>query len=323
MIIAFWNCRGAGSQAFPLTTRDIVNKYGITILCLLEPHISGVRADKVSRRLGFSNWIRVESTGFSGGIWLLWNKDDFEITFLTSTTQLIYCQVKERDSNIVSLMTFVYGETSSVGRIALWNSLRSLATNSNLPWLVLGDFNIFLSLSDKLGGVDLSLISMRHFRNRINDTALIKAKIQGEKFTWEKQGLKERLDWVFTNFEWHNCFPHSIVRHKLKFKSDHRVVVVNSSLTSQRCSFKKTFSYQVAWTLEDDFKDLVNDTWHGKTWIQGLQSFQNSALQWNDNRLGNFTKKKKELIRRLEGIDRCRKMNLQTGLFQVGEKTLE
>ncbi|KAK4283860.1 hypothetical protein QN277_000764 [Acacia crassicarpa] len=161
MIIVSWNCRGAGRRALPLTIKDIVHKYCIDILCLLEPCISSTKADKVCRKLGFSHWIRVESTGFSWGIWLLWNQESFDITYLTSTTQLLHCQVKDHQSNALSLLTVVYGETNSTSRVPLWRSLRLIASHSNLPWLVLGDFNIYLSLDDKLGGADPSWASMQ------------------------------------------------------------------------------------------------------------------------------------------------------------------
>ncbi|KAK4265516.1 hypothetical protein QN277_026562 [Acacia crassicarpa] len=197
MIIASWNCRGAGRRAFPLTVKDIVFKYHINILCLLEPRISGVKADRVCRKLGFNHWIRVESTRFLGGIWLLWDNGAFDITYLTSTTQLLHCQVKDLNSSIISLVTVVYGETTTVGRITLWNSLRLLSNsnvNFNLPWLALGDFNAYLSPNDKLGGANPQWTSMQQFKDCIDDTELIEVNVQGEKFTREKQGLKERLD---------------------------------------------------------------------------------------------------------------------------------
>ena len=60
-----------------------------------------------------------------------------------------------------------------------------------------------------------------------------------------------------------------------------------------------------------------------KTGLTVFHNFEKSALEWNENWVGNFTKKKKELIRRLEGIDRSRKMNLQTGLFRLEKKLWE
>ncbi|KAK4259223.1 hypothetical protein QN277_005575 [Acacia crassicarpa] len=260
MIIASWNCRGAGGRAFPLTVKDIVNKYCINILCLIEPRISGDRADRVCRELGFTNWIRVESTGFFGGIWIMWDNVAFDVSYITSTTQLLHCQIKDLNSNLMSLVTIVYGETTPSGRMALWSSLRSLA-NLASPWLVIGDFNVYLSPNDKLGGADLPWASMNHFKDCIDDTNLIEAKIHGERFSWEKQGLKERLNWVFSNLRWINSFPNFIVHHGLKFKSDHRVVVVNSSSVSQNRTFKRNFSYQIAWALEDDFNNITKQAW--------------------------------------------------------------
>ncbi|KAK4279973.1 hypothetical protein QN277_011661 [Acacia crassicarpa] len=243
MIIASWNCRGDGSRSFPQKIKDIINKYYANILCIIEPCVSGSRADKVCRTLGFSHWMRVEATGFSGGIWLLWNSDTFDITYLTSSTQLLHCQVKELSCNTTSLLTIVYGETTLVGRSTLWNSLRLLASSSTYPWLVLGDFNTYLSPTDKLGGADPPWASMCHFRECIDDTGLIEAGILGEKFTWERRGLKERLDWTFSNFEWIRSFPAFTVLHGLKFKSDHRVVMVNSKPVTPTPCLPRPFFY--------------------------------------------------------------------------------
>lgn len=73
MNFAAWNCRGAGGKAFPRIFREMIRKYDIKIMALMETRISGVKADRRVRELGFSNWIRVKATGFAGGIWVLWN----------------------------------------------------------------------------------------------------------------------------------------------------------------------------------------------------------------------------------------------------------
>lgn len=42
------------------------------ILVLLEPRISGDKADEVCKKLNFDEWARVESVGCNGGLWLFW-----------------------------------------------------------------------------------------------------------------------------------------------------------------------------------------------------------------------------------------------------------
>lgn len=68
LMILTWNCRGAASPIFRSSCRSLVELYKPLILVILEPHISGEKADKVVKQLGFSFNLREEANGFSGGI---------------------------------------------------------------------------------------------------------------------------------------------------------------------------------------------------------------------------------------------------------------
>ena len=70
MRILVWNCRGAGNEDFLGVIRDLISVHDPVILVLVETRISGDRADEVSRRIGFSSSTRMETQGFSGGIWV-------------------------------------------------------------------------------------------------------------------------------------------------------------------------------------------------------------------------------------------------------------
>lgn len=90
MIVASWNCRGDGSRSFPTTIKDLVKSNEVDILCLLETQISGGQTDIVTCKLGFSNWIMLEASGFAlGGIWILWDDNYSNVEYLLSTTQLV------------------------------------------------------------------------------------------------------------------------------------------------------------------------------------------------------------------------------------------
>lgn len=119
---------GAGSQSFPITVIDIVRKYNIDVLCLLEPRISGVRADTICRKLGFNNWSAVESTGFAGGIWIMWNEPNFRVEYVSCTPQLLHCRVTDNVLNKSCFLSVVYDETSEHARKFLWDLLRVLAS---------------------------------------------------------------------------------------------------------------------------------------------------------------------------------------------------
>ena len=98
MIVSICNCDGVGSRTFPRILKDIVIEHGIKVMGLLETRISGSRANNEVRRLGFHDWLRVEASGFVGGIWILWKswETDFEYIFLS--TQLVHCRLTDKNS---------------------------------------------------------------------------------------------------------------------------------------------------------------------------------------------------------------------------------
>ena len=73
LMLCSWNVRGAGKKGFGKVVSDLRSMCRFEVLAILEPRISGTKASKIIGSLGFSNNFIVEASGFSGGIWLLWN----------------------------------------------------------------------------------------------------------------------------------------------------------------------------------------------------------------------------------------------------------
>lgn len=216
MNIAAWNCRGAGSKSFPRILREVVRKYDIKVMALMETRISDTRADRQVRELGFTNWIRVEATGFAGGIWVLWNKADVQLKYVVSTTQFVHCQIWTTSSTEYQYATFVYGDTTTCRRKSLWRDLESIARRVQGQWIVLGDFNTFLSPADKLGGATVNYQEMDQFQTCLNNCGLSQIPVVGDRYTWEKEGVQERLDWGFCNFGWEIAHPNLKLFHQLR-----------------------------------------------------------------------------------------------------------
>lgn len=78
ILVLCWNYRGAGNRSFSRNIKEMMWLCKPGILSLLEPRNSKEIIDGVCKRKGRKNWFRVEADGFSGGIWLLWNKDEVE-----------------------------------------------------------------------------------------------------------------------------------------------------------------------------------------------------------------------------------------------------
>ncbi|KAK8682648.1 hypothetical protein V6N13_055032 [Hibiscus sabdariffa] len=89
------------------------------IVELVEPRISGHVGDNVIAKLGFHNTYRIETNGFSRGLWLLW------------------------DDSIK--LTVVYASPSISCRKHLWGHLEGLKPIDDTPWVLGKDFNVLLA----------------------------------------------------------------------------------------------------------------------------------------------------------------------------------
>lgn len=93
MNMLIWNCKGAGNNRFPDLIRDYVKMYKLGFLAIIEPHISGVRADNVINKLGFDGIARSDAITFVGGIWCLWKRNRIAIDVVSISKYYILLKV--------------------------------------------------------------------------------------------------------------------------------------------------------------------------------------------------------------------------------------
>ncbi|KAL8108518.1 hypothetical protein AgCh_024828 [Apium graveolens] len=90
--------------------------------------------------------------------------------------------------------------------------LRDLATESKLPWCVIGDFNDMMFETEKRGGRRHPYNLLMEFTEVLNECGLHDLGFVGEKFTWERgrgqqHWVQERLDRGVTTQSWRDIFP--------------------------------------------------------------------------------------------------------------------
>ncbi|PNX90011.1 hypothetical protein L195_g046134 [Trifolium pratense] len=233
--IASWNVRGAGSRSFPTMIRDFCSINHVDVLVIIAPRISGDVADKVIKRLGFPNHFKVDAVGFSGGIWMLWSDSTVKVDVIMSNSQLIRVQFSQVVGGSWNF-SCIYGSPRSGERTLLWNTLQSISDSMDKPWLVMGDFNAYLSVEDKQGG------------------------FHGPRFMWEGRGIKERIDLALCNRSWQTTFPEANNFHLPALKLDHRPIIVRLSPT-QLSPTNRPFRFMANWIPHENFSDLVKEVW--------------------------------------------------------------
>lgn len=192
----------------------------MSFLAILEPRISGIRADKVVEKFGFSGAVRVDPVGFAGGIWCFWKRSLLSMEVVSTSKYCVVLNVNPR-SPTPWLLSVVYGSPQERFRDELWEELRGISTELDLPWCVLGDFNSVLHSHEKSGSGDFNQRSGQKFADCIFDCGLVDLGYKGPIFTWRSGALRERLDRALGNVRWQELFPSSSVVNLPLPSSDH------------------------------------------------------------------------------------------------------
>lgn len=165
------------------------------MLIIIEPRISGRRADNIVKNLRFSNSYRVETEGFSGELWILWEENHVNIEIISFTNQTLHTKFITRDDKKDFFLTCIYGSPNPSLRQGLWRQVEIINKYvGSSKWMCIGDFNFYKNAEDKQGGASVNTKSMNGFINCCFNCNLMDLKFCGPKYTWKNGRIQERLD---------------------------------------------------------------------------------------------------------------------------------
>ncbi|KAL0291136.1 UNVERIFIED_CONTAM: hypothetical protein Sradi_7033300 [Sesamum radiatum] len=175
----------ASSNANEDKGKAIVLYNAFELIGLLETRVSVNNVARVQRGL-LPRWKWfVDYAGPGNRIWLAWDDDFLGLDVLETGDQFIYCSVHIRSMHTHVLLAVVYGVNDVVGRRVLWGDMARLSHMVRTePWLVGGDFNTVVDVSEVCGQSGDIRGAAEEFQDCIRDTGLISLPVQGEWFTW-------------------------------------------------------------------------------------------------------------------------------------------
>ncbi|XP_012083819.1 uncharacterized protein LOC105643331 [Jatropha curcas] len=287
MSIFSWNCQGAGSSSFLRTLKTFLQVHKPIIVILLEPRISGEKADKVMKKIGYTHSHRVEATGFSGGIWIFWN-NGWSVDILGNNSQWIHRGIFH---NCLMEATAIYASPHSQKRNSIWNELEQLMTFINNRWLLIGDFNAIRSREERFGGSQRRSGIDKKFSQWFLQSNLVDMGYRGARFTWKRGMLLERLDRALCNEAWNLRFPDYAVIHLARISSDHRPILDNITDGFTRDNSRSPFRFQAAWLTHVDFNPFAASVLKNSTsFSDNIANFSQCLSIWKTNVFGNVFK---------------------------------
>jgi len=327
MIVINWNCRGAQGINFRRALNNFCRKHKVDIVALQEPRCSGSNAIKTIKKLGFKNYVMSEARGFSGGIWLLWNRSDIQIQLIQSDFHFLHVQVSGNNTD-PWLLTVVYASPRENERHNTWQLLRQLSTSINKPWLMMGDFNEIAYPGEKKGGAPTDVRKCQIFNSWINDCNLMEVITAGTRFTWRgpkyngRDRVFKKLDRVLCNIDWRLKYHDGFAKVLPRVQSDHHpiIVLIEGEATTNR---NRPFRFEAAWTSHVEFNNFLNSKWdRDKDIVESLQNLTTDLKKWNKETFGDIFKRKNEILGRLNGIQNSSNYGYSTFLEKL-EKELQ
>nr|GFD17354.1 hypothetical protein [Tanacetum cinerariifolium] len=145
---------------------------------------------------------------------------------------VMHCFVDPVNGDSGFFCSFVYASVNTVDRRCLWKSLNIFkGIVKDMPWTILGDFNVCLDPSKRSCGSSKFTTAMADFRDCVEEIEVDDIAMTGLRFTWNKKpgregGLLKKLDRVLGNSSFVSSFPSSFAHFLPYMLSDHSPAVI-------------------------------------------------------------------------------------------------
>ncbi|XP_043697107.1 uncharacterized protein LOC122647867, partial [Telopea speciosissima] len=197
-------------------------------------------------------------------IWLGWDPNFYDVVLVQKSKQFIHAKVSIVGTSVFFFCTVVYALNSVVARKELWEDVGAIASAIINPWVVLGDFNVIRSNSEKIGGDPVRIEAMDDFNSFIDGAGLLDLKWKGEALTWNNRQVGDariccKLDRVLVNLAWMDVFRSSDATFYPPGLSDHSPVVV--AVVDKADFGPKPFRFFEAWIGRHGYDEVVRQGW--------------------------------------------------------------
>lgn len=260
MKILSYNCRGLIGAAAVRALLTVLKRSCPDVVFLLETHLDEWPAECLRRKVKMDFKEVVSSDGRSGGLLLLWKKE-VDVSLRYKTENFIDVNIGN-EHETVWRFTGMYGESRWQEKHLTWQRLRNLHAIATMPWLVMGDLNEILYPFEKDGGNPRPPHFMQAFRTALEDCNLTDFGYVGEKFTWHRGRIRERLDRALTNEAWNTKFENAVLTNLEYSKSDHRPILMNLHINNnQENHGPAVLRFEAKWLKEAHFRQVVQEAW--------------------------------------------------------------
>jgi hypothetical protein len=140
----------------------------------------------------------------------------------------------------------------------------------------------------------------------------VEFELKNRLYTWSNNRsdpMFEKLDRFLASPDWDLAYNNISVRGMNRSFSDHAPLCLQADAIPIVC---KDFRYELCWKLRPDFHNLVKSNWSlpvGAThsldvWKLKMKRLRQKLKGWNNNIVGHYKRLKKDLIEKIDTLDK-------------------
>ncbi|XP_030478202.2 uncharacterized protein LOC115695264 [Cannabis sativa] len=148
-------------------------------------------------------------------------------------------------------MYCIYGTPYGASKREFWSWLTEKVSECNDPWALVGDLNVTLDHTKKIGGRDYDAREGEFLRNFLFKCGGIDLGSVGGIFTWKNSRLapnciRKRLDRVIADGDWCTVFSNARVQNYPIIGSDHAPILLDTWGETLKLNYP--FRFLQVWT---------------------------------------------------------------------------
>ena len=193
--ILSWNVRGLHERDKRLQVKNLIRMWQADIICIQETKMKLITRGFVRSLWGcyHVDWVYLGSLGALGGILVLWDSRVVENLEEAVGHYSVSCKFKNVGDNFEWAFTSVYGPNVDREHRLLWEELLGLHSWWNVPWCLLGDFNVVCFPTEQLGTINFTQ-AMHDFLDFISVHGLLDIPMARGRYTWSNSISRSKID---------------------------------------------------------------------------------------------------------------------------------
>ncbi|KAK1292074.1 hypothetical protein QJS10_CPB17g00140 [Acorus calamus] len=263
-----WNIRGLHDPSKKRAVAEQIKKNKINVCCLQETKMEGLDVAMLCDIGGgtIDQMVCKAAVGASGGILTSWDSSRWKLVDQSIGSFSISVMLCDITNDCKWILSNVYGPHDEEARERLWEELTDIKSRWNVPWCILGDFNVtrFGGERNRAGVVSSS---MEIFSEWIDSEGLLDLPIENHAFTWSNMRdspSMAKLDRFLICAEWEEMFPRCAVRGLPRITSDHLPLLLTSDdITTTR----RLFRFESWWLECEGIEEMVAECWSAPTGV--------------------------------------------------------